>query len=180
MANSARNWGASDEERAARYPCDDLGFAHDDVYFRAISIAAPPALVFRWLCQLRAAPYSYDWLDNFGRRSPPRLTPGLENLAAGQRMMVIFRLVAFEPDVSLTVALASRPGRMLMGDFAGTYRVDPGPSGTRLIAKILVRYPGGPYGTLLRRCMPALDLLMFRRQLETLKAYAERDAASLA
>ncbi len=175
--NSARNWGASDDELAAHYPCDDLDFARDDVYFRAISIAAPPALVFRWLCQLRVAPYSYDWLDNFGRRSPPQLTPGLENLEVGQRMMTIFRLAAFEPDASLTVALASRSGRTLMGDFAGTYRVAAAPNGTRLIAKILVRYPGGLYGTVLRRYMPALDLFMFRRQLETLKAYAERDSA---
>ncbi len=174
--SDAKNWGATPQECAAAYPCDDLGFAHDDVYFRAIDVAAPPELVYRWLCQLRVAPYSYDWLDNFGRRSPPRLIPGLERLEAGQRIMLIFRLARFSEGRSLTVRLASRPGRALMGDFAGSYVVRPIPGGSRLVAKVLVRYPGRTYGRFLRVVMPKADLFMFRKQLLTLGRYAERDA----
>jgi hypothetical protein len=173
---SARNWGASAAEREARYPCDDLGFEYDDVFYRALDVAAPPALVFRWLAQLRVAPYSYDLLDNFGRRSPPQLIAGLDDLSPGQRIMFIFKLVSFEPGRHLTIALASRPGKALMGDFAGTYALAPSPNGTRLLAKILVRYPRGLYGAVLKPAMPRLDLIMFRKQLLTLRAYAERDA----
>ncbi len=173
---SARNWGATAAECEARYPCDELGFVHDDVYFRALDVAAPPPLVFRWLAQLRVAPYSYDLLDNFGRRSPPELIAGLDELAAGQRIMRIFRLVSFAPQRHLTIVLASRPGKALMGDFAGTYALEPAPNGTRLVAKILVRYPRGVYGAVLKPAMPWLDLIMFRKQLLTLRAYAERDA----
>lgn len=175
-----RNWGATGAERAARYPCDDLDFPHDEAYYRAVRIDAPPDLVFRWLCQLRVAPYSYDWLDNFGRRSPPHLTPGLEALAPGQRVMIIFRIVSFAAGRSLTVRLVSRLGRFVMGDFAGSYAIEPAAGGgCRLIAKILVRYPGGTYGRLLRALMPFADLIMFRKQLLTLRRYAERDATHI-
>jgi hypothetical protein len=50
------------------------------------------------------------------------------------------------------------------------------PGGSRLIAKVLVRYPRGPYGRVLRAFMPHADLFMFRKQLLTLQRYAERDA----
>jgi hypothetical protein len=169
-------WGATGAECAESYPCDGLGFAHDDTFFRAIDVAAPPALTFRWLCQLRVAPYSYDWLDNFGRRSPPRLIPGLEQLAVGQRIMIIFRLVEFSFGTSLTVESTSGIGNVLMGNVAGSYVVRAMPGGSRLIAKVLVRYPRGPYGRALRRVMPHADLFMFRKQLLTLRRYAERDA----
>jgi hypothetical protein len=174
--SSAAVWGATAAECADSYPCDGLGFAHDDIFFRAIDVAAPPALTFRWLCQLRAAPYSYDWLDNFGRRSPPRLIPGLEQLAVGQRIMIVFRLIGFSSGTSLTVRSQSRIGDALMGSVAGSYVVRAVPEGSRLIAKVLVKYPHGPYGRALRTTMPHADLFMFRKQLLTLRRYAERDA----
>jgi hypothetical protein len=55
-----------------------------------VTVHASPAVV-RWLCQLRAAPYAYDWLDNWGKQSPRQLIPGLENLKLGQTVMTIFR-----------------------------------------------------------------------------------------
>jgi hypothetical protein len=95
-------WGSSAHERALTYPCDALLDDPDGVLFRAVDIAAPSALVFRWLCQLRVAPYSYDWIDNFGRRSPRRLIDGLDQLEVGQRF-IIFRLASFEPGRSITL-----------------------------------------------------------------------------
>ena len=177
--DAPKNWGATTDERARHYACDELTFAQDDVYFRAVDVAAPPELVFRWLCQLRAAPYSYDLIDNFGRRSPPHLIAGLDALAIGQRVMIVFRIAAFDAPRSLTVELASRLGATLMGDFCGSYDVRGVAGGSRLLAKIRVRYPRGPYGAILRRTMPSADLFMFRKQLLTLRAYAERDARGI-
>jgi len=168
----ATTWGSTPEERARRFPCDGLIEADDELW-RAIDVAAPAATTFRWLCQLRAAPYSYDWIDNWGRRSPRQLTDGLDQLAVGQRAMTIFRLVAFEPGRHLTMRLVDPGGRRAFGDVAVTYEaVSTGPSTSRIVVKMLVRRPRGPF-RLLAPLLPAGDLIMMRKQLRNLKALAE-------
>jgi hypothetical protein len=170
--STSRTWGSTEEERNASYPCDQLMAEPDDVLWRAIDVAAPPPVVFRWLCQLRAAPYSYDWIDNFGRRSPRTLTPGLDQLEVDQKVMTIFRLVDFEPDRHLTIVLER--GKRAFGEIAVSYQVEPAPGGSRLIVKMLVRRPTGS-ARLFSRLLPAGDLVMMRKQLRTLKQLAERD-----
>jgi hypothetical protein len=59
-------WGTTAAERGLSFACDRYLVEPQGVYFRGISVAAPPKVMFRWLCQLRIAPYSYDWLDNPG------------------------------------------------------------------------------------------------------------------
>jgi len=100
----AREWGSTPADRAIVFPCDRWLEHPDDVMYRAVAVDAPPPVVFRWLCQLRAAPYSYDWIDNWGRESPRTLTPGLDDLAVGQRVM-IFDLVEFERDRHVTLRM---------------------------------------------------------------------------
>jgi hypothetical protein len=162
-------------EEALAFACDSYLPGAEETYFRAIDVAAPPEVLFRWLCQLRAAPYSYDWLDNFGRRSPRELTPGLERLAVGQRFMTIFDLVEFEQDVHITLLCARF--RRIFGEVAGTYLIVPSEKGCcRLVVKIAVRHPGNRLEPALRRrFLPWGDLVMMRKQLRTLKALAERD-----
>ena len=174
------SWGVTEAERGESFPCDGRCAAPDAVLFRGVTIAAPQALVFRWLCQLRAAPYSYDWLDNGGRPSPAALTPGLDRLASGQAVMTIFELADFEPGRSLTVVNRPRGGaRPVFGEVWVSYVVRPGPSGAcRLLAKLLVRYPNSLLGAAMRLVLPLGDLLMMRRQLLNLKRLAERDAGA--
>lgn len=169
-------WGSTSAERARPYPCDRFLGPPETTLFRAIDVAAPASASFRWLCQLRVAPYSYDLLDNFGRRSPRELTPGMERLEVGQRVMTIFRLVEFEPGRSLTV----RSGG-LFGDVACTYLADPcGDGASRIVLKILARYPGGLRRWAMRLLLPPGDLVMARRQLLNLKRLAERSPAARA
>jgi hypothetical protein len=128
-------------------------------------------------CQLRAAPYSYDLLDNLGRRSPRELTPGLEELEVGQRIMTIFHLASFEPERHLTI-VCDGIGRKLLGNVSSTYTVLPVGEGSRLVLKLVAVPPrGGLLGVAYRRVMPWFDLLMMRKQFLTLKRLAEETAA---
>jgi hypothetical protein len=169
-------WGSTASERAERFPCDDLIAAPDHALFRAVDVKAPSDVTFRWLCQLRAAPYSYDKLDNLGRRSPQTLTPGLEELEPGQRVQTIFRLIEFEPGHSMTMLSESR----IFGRVACTYRADKSDGDrSRIVVKLIVSYPGLPHGPLIRLAGPPGDLVMMRRQLLNLKELAECTAAAL-
>jgi hypothetical protein len=148
-------------------------------FYRALTVYASPALLFRWLCQLRAAPYSYDWLDNLGRQSPRRLTPGLDRLQVGQRIMTIFRLAAFEPDRHITAVLHRLTS--LFGELAVTYLIVPeAEERCRLVVKIAAAYPRTPIGATMRALLPAGDLVMMRKQLLMLRKLAERDAVDRA
>jgi hypothetical protein len=140
--------------------------------FRAVDVDAPRAVTFRWLCQLRIAPYSYDWIDNFGRRSPQKLIDGVDALAVGQRVMRIFRLAAFDRPRHITLVLDDGPARRFFGDLAGTYEVVPRSDASRIVVKLVVGHPGRPFGWT-APLLPWGDLVMMRKQLLTLKALAE-------
>src|SRR6266498_5877171 len=155
-------WGATADEADAIYPCDArLGDA-DEALLRAVDVEAPAGTVFKWLCQLRVAPYSYDWIDNRGRRSPQQLTPGLEHLEPGQTVMTIFELKGFEPGRSLTVVNKKRRGaRAVFGEIWCSYVIFPvSGHACRLVVKLLVTYPPGPVGWVMRAVLPLGDLVM--------------------
>src|SRR5262245_16951417 len=103
LSNWSETWGTHPHERELDYPCTRLIPAPDGAYYRGLTIHADPAVIFRWLRQLRVAPYSYDWIDNLGRTSPRELTPGLDELAVGQEFMRDFELADFAQDQHITL-----------------------------------------------------------------------------
>jgi hypothetical protein len=175
----SHRWGVTREEAAKPFPCDGLLDRTDAGYYRAVSIAAPATVVFGWLCQLRVAPYSYDWIDNLGRRSPRTRTAGLTELRGGERFMVIFELCGFEPHRSITIRLRRDLGWLrVIGDSAITYRIEPVADGAcRLVVKVAMLYPRGLRGRLMRWFLPTGDLIMMRKQLLTLKDLSEGEFA---
>ncbi|MGI8456488.1 MAG: hypothetical protein ACR2LI_00025 [Propionibacteriaceae bacterium] len=88
---------------------------------RGIDVGAPAELLFRWVGQLRVAPYSHDWIDDLGRRSPRGLTPHLAPVAVGDHVM-IGEVVDLTPGVQFPVLTSGR-GRLLFGRIALTYEV---------------------------------------------------------
>jgi hypothetical protein len=174
---ASHTWGTEPHERTLTFPCSRFIPCPDDTLYRGITIAAPPSVVFRWLCQMRIAPYSYDWIDNLGRQSPRQLTPGLEELALGQEVMRDFELVDFVRDQHLTLRIkrGSLVQKVLGGDVAITYGlIADGARTCRLLAKMVVRYPRGIVGWLMRHVLPWGDLLMMRRQFLNFKELAEQ------
>jgi hypothetical protein len=166
-----RDWGSTAAERAAAYPCDGQLDGATGTLYRAVDVDAPVDVVFGWLCQLRIAPYSYDWIDNGGRRSPRTRDPANEALAVGQRFMRIFRLVDFARDRHVTLVI---DGTGTFGGVAVSYCVAPrGDGGARLVAKLVVRQRRW---SLMRLVLPLGDLIMMRKQLLTLKRLAENDS----
>jgi len=176
MSLISHTWGTEPQERRLTFPCDTLIPYPDDALYRGVTIHAPAKTVFRWLCQMRAAPYSYDWIDNGGRQSPQRLTPGLDDLVIGQDVMRIFNLVDFERDRHLTIRIKPRSSASrTFGDVACTYLIIPhGTNSCRLIVKLTAKYPPGIRGRLMQTVLPWGDLIMMRRQLLNLKKLAEK------
>jgi hypothetical protein len=174
--SKARIWNTTPSDRAIAFPCDRYVRKPQVNSYRAIEIEAPAELVYRWLCQLRIAPYSYDRIDNYHRRSPRRLTPGAEQLRIGQRWFIkIFELVEFEPGRQITLQIGR--ARWFWGpDVGATYLLVPhGPNSCRLVVAVASYANPGILGELRRNFYPWGELLMMTKQLRTFKELAESE-----
>jgi hypothetical protein len=168
-------WGTTDADRSTSFPCDAYVLPPRISYYRGVEVLAPREIVYRWLCQIRFAPYAYDWLDNFGRQSPRELTPGLERLAVGQALLVMFRIVDFEENEHITVQgetfewIAGQP-------LAMTYRVVPCTANScRIVTKLTAHKSRMTFLNVLRReYAPIGEVALMRKQLLTIKRLAEK------
>ena len=158
-------WGAAPDEHARHYPADDLVDGPVLRMTRAVEVDAPPALVWRWICQIAVAPYSYDWIDNLGRRSPRELSAG--DPSVGDRMQV-FRVTAVEPGHHWSGTTIPR----IFGRTSVTYAVEPSGAGSRLVCRIVTSQQG-PVAWAWSRLLAWGDLVMMRKQLLTFKELAE-------
>jgi hypothetical protein len=163
----ADRWGVTDAETRRGYGCDAFVIRPTLEAWRGVTVAADPATVWGRLRQVRLAPYSYDLVDNLGRRSPRELRD-LPEPVPGDPFTK-----AFGRDQGRVVAVD--PGRELTARIMGahmSYAVLPQEGGrTRLVLKVVARTRSW--------LAPALslgDLVMARKQLLTLKALAESDA----
>ena len=163
-------WGVTEAETRLRFACDDH-VPKDPALeaWRGVTVEAAAAQVWPWVAQVRVAPYSYDWLDNLGHRSPRELL-GLPEPRAGDP----FTSSGGRP---LGRVVAVEPGRQLTGTVLGAYLsylvVPAGEEHSRLLLKVVMAT---------RRVLaPALsvgDLVMARRQLLNLKQLAEAGVSS--
>ena len=76
-----------------------------------MTVLAGPDQLWPWVAQIRLAPYSYDWIDNLGRRSPRHLQ-GSPDPAPGE----LFTTAAGRP---FGQVISVTPGQQLTGAIAG-------------------------------------------------------------
>lgn len=110
-------WGATDAEVAKPLPGDELLASPTLTTTRAVTIDAPPTVVWPWLLQMgqdRAGFYSYDWLENLvGLRfhNARTIVPEWQHLAVGDQLRSA--PASAGPDAGFTV-VAIDPGRALV------------------------------------------------------------------
>jgi hypothetical protein len=158
-------WGVSDSEISHSYPCDDFVTSPALQAWRGVDVRAPAEAVWPWVAQVRLAPYSYDWIDNLGRRSPRELV-NLPEPRVGERFTTaggrkLGRIVSVDPGKQLTGTI--------MGAFMSYVLMPQDHDTTRLLLKAVMQTN--------RWAAPALsvgDLIMARRQLLNLKRLAEQ------
>lgn len=163
----ADRWGVDEHDVAQRYGCDDLLPRAPMRVLRGVDVDAPVEVLWQWVRQLRLAPYSYDWIDNGGRRSPRELhdlpDPEVGDPYTAFRGRPMGRVEAVDAPHELTVSLL---GAVL------TYRLTERPDGGSRLVFVMLARGRRPFLDLLS----AGDLVMARRQLLTLKELAEQTA----
>ena len=162
-------WGVTADEISRHYPCDEFVVSPALQAWRGVLVEAPAEVVWPWVAQVRLAPYSYDWIDNLGRRSPRELV-GLPEPQVGERFTTaggrkLGRIVSVDPGRQLTATI--------MGAFM-SYVLVPREHDTRLLLKVVMQTTRwAALG------LSVGDLIMARRQLLNLKQLAERPAGRL-
>jgi hypothetical protein len=172
---------AAAERRAKPLPGDDIIADARAQLTHEIIIDARPRDVWPWLVQMgrdRAGWYSWDILDNGGKRSADHIIPELQHLSVGDVLPYGktgpegFKVLRIEPD-RLLVLGADTPA------FEGTWAfvLEPiGDGGTRLVTRYRATYPPSLKMSMFLVWMSGLHAFMERKQLRTIKHHAEQRA----
>jgi len=168
-------WGATAEEINSSVVGDDLCSDATVVATRSITIGAAPQEVFPWIRQMgfgRGGWYSYDWLDNLGRKSATTIHDEWQSVEAGDKIP--------SGPISFTAAIVDAPRHFVLEiqslgkkspklHFTLAYELRDNPQGTRLVTRMRSRI-NLPLGSLFEKLIlgPG-DGIMLRRQLLNIK-----------
>ena len=140
-----QHWGSRPDEIASGVIGDDLVPNATLIATRSISLDAPPSDVYPWLAQMgfgKAGWYSYDWLDNLGRRSATTIRDEWQakegdDIPGGP---ITFNAPIARPGEAFVLALL----RPRIG-FTLAYELRTEAARTRLVTRLRVRLrvPGG-------------------------------------
>ena len=170
-------WGATDAEVKRAMPGDEIVSKPSFNATRAVTIHAPAQNIYPWIVQMgvtRAGWYSYDLLDNLGRRSAESLLPEHQNIQIGD-------LIPISPDgkQGMWVKYFRKNKWMLWwdkkGDTTWIWEIHPeGENQFRLITRIRVKYRLFSSAVLFNLLTEFFDILMMRKSMLGIKRRAEK------
>jgi hypothetical protein len=168
------NWGSSLAEQQMGLPGDDLNPIGAAYSTKAITINAPPNVVWQWLAQVgqdRAGFYTYTWLENLigaDIHNSDEIHPEWQHLVVGD----VWRLAppGFMGQDMADPVLLIEPGRVIALKMFGAHVIVPVGENT---ARLLVRGQSGPANLLTIMLVDPLVFTMERRMLLGVKARAE-------
>jgi hypothetical protein len=170
-------WGATSEEIRSSVVGDDLCAEATLVATRSITIKAPPQDVFPWIRQMgfgRAGWYSYDWIDNLGRKSATRVHDEWQSLESGDTVPsgpISFTAAIVDPPRHFVLEIKSLGRKSPRMHFTLAYELRDDPQGTRLVTRMRSHIKL-PLGLLFEKLIlgPG-DGIMLRRQLLTINKH---------
>ena len=170
-------WGATDAEVKRSMPGDEIVDKPSFNATRAVTIHAPAQKIYPWIVQMgvsRAGWYSYDLLDNLGRRSAESIIPEHQNMQAGD-------LVPISPDgkQGMWVKYLRKNKWVLWwdkkGDTTWVWEIHPeGEGNMRLITRVRVKYRFFSSAVLFNLLIEFFDILMMRKSMLGIKRRAEK------
>ena len=171
-------WGATPEEVSSAVVGDDLYPTARVSATRCITIAASPDEVYPWIRQMgfgRAGWYSYDLIDNLGKKSARSVNPDWQDIVTESPVPagpISFIAKYVQPPTSLVLTVSPRGlGKRIKFSLAYELRTTNG--GTRLVTRMRARVDL-PAGRLIERLLLSPgDGVMVRKQLLTLRKVIE-------
>ena len=147
---------------------------------RCVEIKAGASDIFVWLKQLCIAPYSYDFIDNRGKKSPDFIIENLPALKAYTHFLLVFHILKFEENSFILGRFCepiNPPVNKYMKDLFIEYRiVTEGPQ-TKLWCKIKGYFNTDISSKGFFFIFSVVNKIMMTRQLKNIKRFSELLAA---
>ena len=143
---------------------------------RCIEIRAGAADIFVWLKQLRIAPYSYDFLDNRGIKSPGYIIENLPPLKINAHFLLAFHIFGFEENKFIAGRFCvpiNPPVNRYIKEMFIEYRIQEHATNALLWCKVRVLVNRDTASKGFFHIFSVVNQFMTRRQLRKIKKLSE-------
>ena len=143
-------------------------------------ISARSSDIFVWLNQMRVAPYSYDFIDNNGRKSPDYIIKNLPPLKVNTHYLLSFHIVEFEENSFIACRLCepvNTPISLYMKCLFLEYRIVEQGDKSQLWCKVKGYINANIASRGFFYTFSFMNIVMMAKQLKNIKKLSERLAS---